>query len=146
MTVCTAASEVTLSGKPETITPLTPYSIEDPVPARDACTITSVVSPQWTFSHFTLTTEQDKTTPVVSFDIILATQNRGFQYPIEIYQGAPVEGGSAHDGWYECDIGPDGGNGLPLWPNKCSFKYDTETKDFTLRANWACEELDPENP
>jgi len=59
-----------------------------------------------------------------------------------ISQGKVVGSGP----WYECEIGSDGGNGLPLWPYKCQFKYDAAKKELVLDANWECRDLDVRHP
>ncbi|KAK4248889.1 hypothetical protein C7999DRAFT_39887 [Corynascus novoguineensis] len=143
-------SSLPLDGNLATVTTLRPYALEEPIPpTRDGCTLTSIFNPRWEFSHFQTTTsgdetEDDSTSGTVSFEVILAAEDRGFQYPIPIYQGEALEG--EEEGWYECDIGADGGNGLPLWPYKCSFRYDAEGQGLELKADWACRDLDRENP
>jgi hypothetical protein len=138
-TVCVTGSDITLEGKLGTVVTLPPYSIEEPIPARDGCTLSSIFNPRWLFSSFRVD-DADSSSPAVSFEIILQTE-RGFQYPIPIYQGAALE-----SGWYECDIGADGGNGLPLWPYQCSFKYTPASKELVLKADWACQDVDPNHP
>ncbi len=124
------------------MTTLRPYSLEDPTPSSrgDGCTLTSIFSPNWQFSHFRL--EDGR----ISFEVILTAVDRGFQYPIPIYQGKAVEG---KEGWYECEVGQDGGNGLPLWPYACRFRYDGDSKNgggLVLDAQWQCEDLDEVHP
>ena len=75
----------------------------------------------------------------VSFELILATENRGYQFPISIAQGKALA-----DGWFQCEVGPDGGNGQPLWPETCTFKYDGATRELELKGEWKCGDLDPE--
>lgn len=120
---------------------LPPYAIEDPAPAPDGCTISSLLDPRWSFSAFNIF-DANSSSSTVTFEVILQT-DRGFQYPIPIYQGAPVEG---NEGWYECDIGADGGNALPLWPYQCSFKYTAATQELVLDADWSCQDLDRDHP
>lgn len=127
---------MTVPGKLGTVVTMPPYVIEDPAPARDGCTVSSIFNPRWVFSGFAIVGG------AVSFEVILQT-DRGFQYPIPIYQGEPTKPGP---GWYECDIGADGGNGLPLWPYECRFRYTPETKQLVLDAKWACQDLDVDHP
>ncbi|KAK0736669.1 hypothetical protein B0T21DRAFT_384125 [Apiosordaria backusii] len=137
---CTVPDDdsVTVIGTLGTVVTLAPYSIEDPVPSnQDSCTISSIFNPRWQFSYFSTYNNS------ISFEIILQT-NRGFRYPNPVYQGK-----ATGDGWFECDIGYDGGSQVPdgpLWPYKCQFAYDKETKELTLKADWECTELDPANP
>jgi hypothetical protein len=137
-----------LPGKLGATTTLRPYALEDPAPGwaatpprGDGCTLTSIFKPQWRFSSFRLDGG------VVSFEIILAAGDIGFQYPIPVYQGAAVEG---EEGWYQCEVGADGGNGLPLWPYQCKFKYgggeEGSGGELVLEADWACKDLDREHP
>ena len=135
--VCTADGDVTLAGKLGTVVTLPAYSIEDPVPSRDGCTLSSIFNPRWLISSFWVIDN------AVSFEIILQTDSRGFQYPMPIYQGEAVAGSP---GWYQCQVGADGGNGLPLWPYACTFKYTAATKEFVLKADWACQDLDAKSP
>lgn len=127
---------------------LPPYALEEPLPRRDGCTLTSIFNPRWQFSAFRIYDDDNgdngSSAGSVSFEVILQAQDRGFQYPIPIYQGAPVE--SDDEGWYECDIGADGGNGLPLWPYECTFKYTRATNELVLDAKWACRDLDLDQP
>ncbi|KAL1839316.1 hypothetical protein VTJ49DRAFT_1644 [Mycothermus thermophilus] len=119
---------------------LAPYALEDPVlTASDHCTLTSILHPRWTFSHLALVGEKQEE---VYFEVILEVDNRGFQYPIAVNQGEEVQGA---EGWYECVIGDDGDNGLPLFPYWCQFKYERETKTLEMKAKWACNDLDREN-
>ncbi|KAK3356420.1 hypothetical protein B0T25DRAFT_452307 [Lasiosphaeria hispida] len=133
-------ASISLNGKLVSEEPLPPYSIEDPVPRADGCTISSLLHPQWSFSAFQIA--GSGATSSISFNLILATGSRGFQYPIEVYQGEKVGDSS----WFKCEIGPDGGIDLPLWPYECSFKYEPATKELTLNAAWACKDLDPDHP
>ncbi|KAL2265811.1 hypothetical protein VTJ83DRAFT_6911 [Remersonia thermophila] len=121
--------------------PLAPYALEDPVlGASDYCTLTSILRPRWTFSHFALVGEQQD----VYFEVILEVEDRRFQYPIPVNQGKPAEG-EKKGGWYECVVGDDGGNGLLLFPYWCQFKYDKESKTLEVKARWACNDLDRVN-
>ncbi|KAK5651906.1 hypothetical protein OQA88_11565 [Cercophora sp. LCS_1] len=137
--------ESKLTGKLLSEESLPAFSVEDPQPGADGCTISSIFKPQWSLSAFAI---DGKTGPAtasaeqtVSFNIILATGSRGFQYPISVSQGKALT-----DGWYECDVGPDGEQGPPLFPYKCSLKWDGEGKVLSLKADWKCVDLDGENP
>ncbi|KAK3985429.1 hypothetical protein QBC44DRAFT_374158 [Cladorrhinum sp. PSN332] len=120
---------------------LPPYAIEDPVPRADGCTLSSILNPKWTFSAFSLAS--DDLTTTVTFEVILVTQRRGFQYPIAISVAIPH---AADAVYYPCEIGPDGENEAPLWPYECSVKYAAEEKEIVLSAAWACQDLDDKNP
>jgi hypothetical protein len=145
-TSCLYSDDVTLAGKPLSETPLAPYSIEDPVPGPDGCTLSSIFHPQWTFSSFEVDTNAQNASSV-SFEVILRTGSPGFQFPISIYQGDTTRLAGGDDGsWYACVIGPSGDIGQPLWPTACSFQYRPATQQLTLKADWACAELDPDHP
>ena len=120
--------------------PLAPYSIEDPVPGPDGCTLASIFHPQWTLSAFTVEVNSETNTSALSFEIILQTGTRGFQYPISIYQGADEEG------WYKCDIGENGNIGQTLFPTSCRFQYEAAAQKLTLDADWECSVLDADHP
>ncbi|KAM7187472.1 hypothetical protein V8F33_011212 [Rhypophila sp. PSN 637] len=134
--------DITMPGTVDALTILAPFVIEDPIPQRDGCTLTSIFNPKWSFSQFSVTT-----TPAgkedIFFNIILAAENRGFQFPIPIYTGEAVKG---KEGWYNCVVGQDGENAAPLWPYQCEFKYENATKNLEIRADWACVDFDPEHP
>jgi hypothetical protein len=136
------AGDYTLKGKLLSQSALPPYAIEDPVPPRDACTLSSIFHPQWTFSAFQVDGNSGASSSV-SFNIILAVQNRGFQYPITVSQGALL----ANSSWHACAIGRTGDEtGEPLWPSDCSMKYVPATKELTLKSDWICTDLDPNRP
>lgn len=139
---CEPESEVMgVEGTIAQTTTLPPYSIEDPVPRADGCTLSSILSPKWTFSAFSLATDDLATT--VTFEVILVTQLRGFQYPIPVSVAIPH---AADADWYPCEIGPDGQNEAPLWPYECSVKYKSDEKQIVLNAAWACRDLDDKHP
>ncbi|KAH6622647.1 hypothetical protein F5144DRAFT_656109 [Chaetomium tenue] len=149
-TYCSTASSIPLTGQSGLTTTLRPYALEDPAPSwvstpprGDGCTLTSIFAPRWQFSAFRLDGG------AVSFEIILRAGDIGFQYPIPVYQGAAVEG-QEEEGWYACEVGADGGNGLPLWPYQCRFRYEegAEGKGGTLvlDADWECRDLDRVHP
>ncbi|OIW23408.1 hypothetical protein CONLIGDRAFT_585806 [Coniochaeta ligniaria NRRL 30616] len=142
-TTCINPSDVTLAAQLLLQSALVPYSIEDPVPGPDGCTLSSIFHPQWTFSAF----EVDSTgtnASSTSFEIILRTGSPGFQFPISISQDTTALAGDGS--WYSCIIGPSGDIGQPLWPTSCSFKYQATTQELSLRAEWSCSELDPDHP
>ncbi|AEO71843.1 uncharacterized protein THITE_117079 [Thermothielavioides terrestris NRRL 8126] len=150
---CSSTGDVDLEGKLGTVVTLQAYSLTDPVaPFGDGCTLTSIFNPAWEFSAFEVDdtnnggggSNDTSSSASVSFGIILAAQNRGFQFPIAITQGNATAGAGA--GWYECAIGPDGGDDLPLWPYQCVFRYTAATKELQLRADWACRDLDQAHP
>jgi len=145
---CEADKEITVKGKLLSEDPLPAFSIEDPVPGADGCTVSSIFKPQWALSSFAIdgatgASTSNAGTGVISFNIILQTGTRGFQSPIAVSQGAAVPNSP---GWYKCEVGPDGGIGQPLWPYDCTLRYNAESKELTLKADWACEDLDKEHP
>jgi hypothetical protein len=146
--ICTTNADVTLKGKLLSGDPLPAYSIEDPLPTLDGCTMSSILHPQWTFSAFevdgnaSVAAANDSSSSYVSFNIILQTQNPGFQFPLSVTQDAPV----ANSSWYPCALGPGGDNGRSLWPYDCSLQYSPATKKLTLKADWICSDLDPNHP
>ncbi|KAB5525533.1 hypothetical protein GE09DRAFT_1178205 [Coniochaeta sp. 2T2.1] len=129
-TSCINRADVTVVAQHSATTPLAPYSIEDPVPGADACTLSSIFHPQWTFSAFGV--ENNKS---VSFEIILRTGSPGFQFPISITQDGDA-----------CVVGAGGNIGPPLWPTACRITYEPTKQQLTLKAEWSCSELDPDHP
>jgi hypothetical protein len=147
-TSCVSPSPFVVKGQVLAQDSLPPFSIEDPNVAGDGCTLTSIFDPKWTFSVFTVEGKASAAAPaavenpLVGFNIILETPNRRYQYPMPIAQGKRIGDGP----WYDCEVGTDGGNGLPLWPYQCSLQYDASKKELTLKADWACSDLDAEQP
>lgn len=121
---------------------LPPYSIEEPTPGADGCTLTSLFKPQWTFSTFEADSINGKDWSV-SFNIILSTPSAGYQFPISITQGT---NSLASDSWYPCVIGEAGDTGDALWPTDCSVQYNSASKELNMKANWTCADLDPNHP
>ena len=147
VTSCEIDTDVVLKGKLLNEDPLPAYSIEDPLPLPDGCTISSILNPRWAFSAFevdrtTLAASNDSKSSAISFNVILQTSNRGFQFPISISQGAPIKDSS----WYSCVIGESGGEGQILWPSKCSLQYNPASNELLLDAEWLCSYLDPDHP
>lgn len=122
--------------------------MEDPVPGPDGCTVSSIVHPQWSLSAFEIDSNasapagNDSSSSSVSFAIILETGNSFFDYPVTISQDTQV----ANTSWYTCAIGPSGDTGPPLWPDDCTFQYEPTTKQLTIKADWTCNDLDPDHP
>ncbi|KAK3323236.1 hypothetical protein B0T19DRAFT_462686 [Cercophora scortea] len=132
-------------GKVVSETSLAPYSIEDPLPTPDGCTVSSIVAPSWLLSNF----EVDKNATAgadalaaVSFNIKLNTKNNLFDYPVFVsYSDVQLQG--AADVWYPCTFGA---NELPLAPKSCSFQYRPDTNKLAIRADWVCIDVDAAHP
>lgn len=127
----------------DSATTLPPYSLTEPIPRDNTCTITSILAPKWQFSAFEIVyTPEKEEWEAINFEIILATYS-GFQYPIPVTvsRAAGREGG-----WFECVIGADGANDQPLWPYACLVQFNPETKELKLKADWQCRELDGDQP
>lgn len=142
-TSCINSGDVTLAAQLLSQDALVPYSIEDPIPGPDGCTLSSIFRPQWTFSAFEVDSSGGNASSV-SFNIILRTGSPGFQFPISVSQDTTAPAGDGS--WHACVIGAGGDTGPPLWPTACSFKYQATTQELTLRADWSCSELDPDRP
>ncbi|KAK3381799.1 hypothetical protein B0H63DRAFT_213937 [Podospora didyma] len=140
-TTCNAPGDITVNGQLLSKSPLPAYSLAEPLPVDDGCTISSVLNPQWAFSQFHVDNS------LVTFEIILKAPRRGYAYPISISQDATAK---SSDGWYPCVLGPGasdtGGIYHALWPSKCSIKYTPATKELIFKADWVCGELDPDHP
>ncbi|KAK4198537.1 hypothetical protein QBC40DRAFT_331190 [Triangularia verruculosa] len=142
-TVCDRNPTLTLEGKVDSVTTLPPYSLTEPIPRDNTCTITSILAPRWQFSAFEIVyTPEKEEWEAINFEIILAAYT-GFQYPIPVTvsRAAAREGG-----WFECVIGADGANAQPLWPYACLVQFNPETKELKLKADWQCKELDGDQP
>ena len=138
------ADNVVVSGEVNTKTDLVPYSIEDPLPTADGCTISSIVSPSWTISNFEV--EKNATTgasgfSTVAFNLKLNTKVNLFDYPVFVNHRSVELDDS--DSWYPCTFGA---GEFPLAPKNCSFQYVEKTNTLSVNADWACMDLDDKNP
>ncbi|CAK7204241.1 hypothetical protein SEUCBS139899_006996 [Sporothrix eucalyptigena] len=136
---------VTVTGRVTHTEALPAYSIEEPQPVPDGCTVSSLLHPVWLFSAFGYSQKTNATTVSdVNFDLILQTGNPGFQFPISISQGTPY--GNASSSWYNCVIGNGGDDSPTLWPYACRFQYVPSTKQLSLQADWYCSDIDAKHP
>lgn len=132
---------------PGVATPLPPYSITDPLPTPDGCTVSSIVGPAWTLSSFEIDSDSKTNATAagnnitdVGFNLQFATGTNEFTYPVNVYQGKRVDGKPQ---WFHCTFGADQ---APLAPYNCTFSYDDAKKQLTLAADWICSDLDKANP
>ncbi|KAK3399813.1 hypothetical protein B0T20DRAFT_169606 [Sordaria brevicollis] len=143
-TYCQADS-VPVQGQVVSETALAPYSIEDPVPTVDGCTISSVVSPSWVLSNFELdkstSTEDEASSASISFNLRLNTQNSFFDFPVFVYSD-DVKLSDANT-WYPASFGA---GEQPLAPRTCSFRYDYKTQEIAIKTDWVCIDIDPQHP
>ncbi|KAK4446952.1 hypothetical protein QBC34DRAFT_468682 [Podospora aff. communis PSN243] len=154
-TACEADS-VPVSGTLLSRTSLTPYSIQDPLPAADGCTISSVVSPAWTITNFEVVTPPS--TPAhdhghgapaapaapgsVGFNIKLNTQTNAFDYPVFATNRAVTL--ADKETWWPCSFGT---GEQPLAPRSCKFRYEAgEEAVVRVDADWVCVDLDAGSP
>ncbi|KAL1862770.1 hypothetical protein VTK73DRAFT_6657 [Phialemonium thermophilum] len=158
------ADAITIDGTLVSRTPLPPYSIEDPLPTPDGCTVTSLVDPAWRLSNFEVDRNASATEPgargSLGFSLALDAPGDQFGFPADVVLSDVVlvpssnaaQGGngtsaaaatSGDEGWYPCVFGQ---GQEPLVPHSCSFRYDGGTGRFALRAEWICNDLDPDHP
>ncbi|KAK3948326.1 hypothetical protein QBC32DRAFT_373646 [Pseudoneurospora amorphoporcata] len=137
------ADNVPVQGQVSSETALAPYSIEDPIPSADGCTISSVVSPSWVLSNFELdkSTGDDVSSAAISFNLRLNTQNSLFDFPVFVYHDG-VKLGDAET-WYP---GSFGAGEQPLAPKTASFQYADKTQEVAIKTDWVCIDIDPEHP
>lgn len=154
-TACEADS-VPLSGSLLTRTPLVPYSIEDPIPTPDGCTISSVVSPAWTITNFEVvsgpsapshnhggggSTAPPASPASVGFNIKLNTKTNSFDYPVFVTnKGVALQD---DDKWWPCSFGT---GEQPLAPRSCKFQYEETGRVLKVDADWVCVDLDAGSP
>ncbi|KAK0620870.1 hypothetical protein B0T14DRAFT_481973 [Immersiella caudata] len=154
-TACEADS-VPVSGTLLSRTALTPYSIQDPLPVPDGCTISSVVSPAWTISNFEVVSapitpshdhgHESPAVPAapaatVGFNIKLNTQTNSFDYPVFVTnRGVTL---AEKETWWPCSFGT---GEQPLAPRGCKFRYEGEEGVLKVDADWVCVDLDGGSP
>lgn len=162
-TACEADS-VVVGGSLTSQTALVPYSIEDPLPSADGCTISSVVSPAWTISNFEIVSSPAGASPspggghdhggaaaaappTVGFNIKLNTKTNTFDYPVFVTnKGEPAakgNGGSGEEEWWPCAFGT---GEQPLAPRSCKFAYEEGERVLKVDADWVCVDLNGESP
>ncbi|KAL1902495.1 hypothetical protein Sste5346_001476 [Sporothrix stenoceras] len=150
---------ISVTGHVTNTVALPAYSIEEPLPTPDGCTVSSLLHPVWLFSAFGYEQKNGSSTVGnVNFDLILQTSNPGFQFPISISQGPKWSGNTTlpypvgnattttTEPWYDCIIGNGGDDSPTLWPYACRFQYVPSTKQLTLLADWYCSDLDAKHP
>ncbi|KIH86520.1 hypothetical protein SPBR_08344 [Sporothrix brasiliensis 5110] len=152
-------SGITVTGHVTSTVALPAYSIEEPQPVPDGCTVSSLLNPVWIYSAFGYSQKNGSAGVTgISFNLILQTSNPGFQFPISISQGPkwsgnttlPLPVGNATttttESWYDCIIGNGGDDSPTLWPHDCRFQYVPSTKQLSLVADWYCSDLDRQHP
>ncbi|CAK7208775.1 hypothetical protein SBRCBS47491_000209 [Sporothrix bragantina] len=151
-TTCLSTSDIVVKAeKAGTVTHLPPYSVTDPLPTPDGCTVSSIVNPTWTLSSFeidsgagnkTVNSSNTSATDItaVGFDLQFTTGTNENTYPVSVYQGPAVDGKPQ---WFKCKFGPGEEQLAPL---DCSYTYNATSKQLTLAADWICNDLDRENP
>ncbi|KAK0732210.1 hypothetical protein B0H67DRAFT_478554 [Lasiosphaeris hirsuta] len=135
------ADGVRVSGKVDSQTELAPYSIEDPLPTADGCTISSIVSPSWTLSNFEVDKSGSGGASAIAFNMKLNTKVNLFDYPVFVtHSNVRLD---STDAWYPCVFGP---NEAPLAPRNCTFQYREKTNTLAINADWTCIDLDADHP
>ncbi|KAK3937731.1 hypothetical protein QBC46DRAFT_356387 [Diplogelasinospora grovesii] len=127
--------------------PLPAYSIEDPLPTPDGCTISSIVAPSWTQSNFEVdknatATSAGESPASVSFNMKLKTQANLFDYPVFVNQDNVLLE-DAGEKWWPCSFGA---GEEPSAPKQCSFRYSEKDARLELKADWVCFDLDANHP
>lgn len=150
-TFCTGGSNGTFAGNITSRALLQPYSLNDPLPTAESCTIASVVSPAWWFNNFeTNTTRNGSETVTARFGMELQTGAQATGYVAEIVANgvryaAPTNGTSAGElPWNKCVIESVGDPVLA--PTGCEFRYEMASRFLGLRVQWQCADLDAKSP
>ncbi|KAG7288290.1 hypothetical protein NEMBOFW57_007821 [Staphylotrichum longicolle] len=150
-TFCTGGSNGTFAGNITSRALLQPYSLNDPLPTAESCTIASVLSPAWWFNNFeTNTTRNGSETVTARFGMELQTGAQATGYVAEIVANgvryaAPTNGTSAGElPWNKCVIESVGDPVLA--PTGCEFRYEMASRFLGLRVQWQCADLDAKSP
>jgi hypothetical protein len=134
VTFCTASNDVTIPGTVVREQALPRYSLKDPLPTADSCTVASIMYPTWKVSDFAITDAGSNHT--LSFNIELQTGSQQATLPATV----ALESYTAD--WNQCVFaGPQ-----PTAPSDCTFRYNSESKSLDLKTNWTCSDLDPTHP
>lgn len=147
---CTGTTDGTFSGEATGREALPPYSLRDPLPTAEGCTVSSVVAPGWWLNDFVTNTTRARndtltarfglerrsapgSPPFGSFSIVAAD---GVRY-------ASANGSVDALPWNECQISPAN---AALAPSACELRYQMATRYLGLNLQWTCNDLNTENP
>ncbi|KAK3290485.1 uncharacterized protein B0H64DRAFT_350467 [Chaetomium fimeti] len=149
-TFCSGGTDGTVAGNVTARGLLPPYSLNDPLPTGESCTISSVTSPAWWFNGFetnTTTANSDMVTARFGMELQTAAASTG-NFAIVAADGVPVSevptNSSADLQWNKCVLQSVGD--VALAPTGCEFRYDMASRFLGLRVNWTCSDLDPGSP
>ncbi|KAK4183190.1 hypothetical protein QBC35DRAFT_544336, partial [Podospora australis] len=145
VTFCTG-DPYSFSGRLVNLEPLPPYSLRDPSPVGESCTISSIVAPAFRFSDFETVTTPGQSLGSIRFGIELQTGGQFTGFPSTVSRGgisglSPTDIGPA---WYPCTFESIGEQSLT--PTNCAFRYDADTGVLGVNADWRCNDLDAAKP
>jgi hypothetical protein len=133
---------VTFNGTAASVAKLPPYSLKDPLPTTDSCTISSILSPAWRLSLFE-TTSGNGSTGSVQFNIEIKTNDIPSEYPQTIMQSGIHLATTNDTTWYSCAFAP---GDILVAPSNCTFQYNSKSRQLSLKAQWTCDDLDISQP
>ncbi|KAK4155377.1 hypothetical protein C8A00DRAFT_42011 [Chaetomidium leptoderma] len=149
-TFCTGGTNGTFAGNTTSRALLQPYSLNDPLPTAESCTISSIVSPAWWFHDFqTNTTTNNSQVVTAKFGMELQTgpQSTG-SFAILTADGVPYSNVSTNSSaelpWNKCVLESVGD--IALAPTGCEFRYDMASRFLGLKVQWECADLDKGSP
>jgi hypothetical protein len=153
-TFCTGGTNGPFSGNITSRALLPPYSLNDPLPTADGCTISSIVSPAWWFNDFetntTTAAAAGNSSGVVTARFGMELQTGGASAPptgnqaVVRADGVRAANVSADSPWNRCVLESVGD--LALAPTGCEFRFDMASRFLGLRVDWKCADLDPGSP
>ncbi|SPQ23987.1 23147234-4904-4ae1-896b-19f665238165 [Thermothielavioides terrestris] len=152
-TFCTGGTSGAFPGNVTSHTLLQPYSLDDPLPTTDSCTVASMLSPAWWLDNFASnTTTNHSDVETVSFAMELQTSGQPTGNAAYIATdgvrssngSAPANSSAAALPWYPCNITSVGDPTLA--PTNCSFRYDMPSRFLGLQVQWQCADLDAHSP
>ncbi|KAK4119005.1 hypothetical protein N657DRAFT_650692 [Parathielavia appendiculata] len=151
VTFCTGGTDGTFPGSITSQALLQPYSLNDPLPTADSCTISSVLSPAWWLNNFeTETTTGNSDVVTALFDMELQTGRSQVQPTGSgatlIADGVRVSTNSSSSElpWNKCELYAVSDTALA--PTGCEIKYDMASRFLGLKVDWRCADLDPGSP
>ncbi len=141
-TFCSVADGIPVPGKPVSQKSLPPYSLTDPLPPVDSCTVYSIVAPAWRFSGFETTNNATSSSDSIQFDVELQTSSQSNDTDTAtVVSKSDVH--LASPSWYQCDLA---GGLYGSGPSNCTLRYDAASRLVTLNAEWSCSDLDAAHP
>lgn len=147
-TFCNGGPSGTFTGNVTSHALLPSYSLDDPLPTTNSCTVASMLSPAWWLDNFETNTTTDHSDVVtVRFGLELQTSDQPTGSAATVVADGVHYSNASSAGalpWYSCNFAVVADHALA--PTNCSFQYDMASRFLGLRVQWQCADLDAHSP